>query len=176
MELDILISNFQNKDIKAFEQLYQMYHKSIHGVVYNIVRDNEVAEEVMQDIFIKVWNKSDSYDKGKGRFFTWILNIARNAAIDKTRTKSFKKSGQNLNAEFFVDILESNDNLDRKTNAIGIKDFVQKLADSCIAVIELLYFKGFTQKEASDRLNIPIGTIKTRNRNCIKKLRLMLKN
>lgn len=171
MELEILIERFKQKDEKAFETLYNMYSDSMQGVIYNIVRDNDIAEEVMQDVFIKAWHKSSSYSSEKGRFFTWILNIARNAAIDKTRSKSFKNSKQNLNSDFFVDILESNDNLDTKTDAIGIAKFVNKLAKKCIEVIELLYFKGYTQLEASEALDMPIGTIKTRNRNCIQELR-----
>lgn len=176
MQLEILIEKFKQKDEKAFENLYDMYSDSIHGVVYNIVRDHDIAEEVMQDVFIKIWHKSDSYNSEKGRFFTWILNIARNAAIDKIRSKNFKNSKQNLNSEFFVDILETSESLNNKTDAIGIKKFVDKLAEKCIKVIELLYFKGYTQSEASETLNMPIGTIKTRNRNCIKELRTMVLN
>lgn len=152
-----------------------MYSDSMHGVIYNIVRNDDIAQELMQDVFVKVWQKSDSYTPEKGRFFTWILNIARNAAIDKTRSKDFKQSKQNLDAQFFVDIIQTKDNLDHKTDAIGIKTFVTKLKDTCKQLLELLYFKGFTQKEAAETLEIPIGTIKTRNRNCILKLREMLK-
>ena len=174
MQLDLLVEKFQQKDVKAFESLYNMYNKSMHGVIYNIVRDHDLAEEVMQDVFIKAWHNASSYSAQKGRFFTWILNIARNAAIDKTRSKNFKNAGKNLNAEFFVDILQDHDSLDDKTDALGIKKYVAKLASKCIEVIELLYFKGYTQKEASETLDMPIGTIKTRNRNCINELRLML--
>jgi len=174
MQLDTLISQFQKKDEKAFEELYNMYSDSMHGVIYNIVRDHEIAEEVMQDVFIKAWHKSDSYNSSKGRFFTWILNIARNAAIDKTRSKAFKNSGKNLNTEFFVDILETADNLNDKVDAIGIGRYVKALGEKCKKIIEYLYFKGYTQKETSEELDIPIGTIKTRNRNCIKDLRTMV--
>ncbi|WP_203257243.1 RNA polymerase sigma factor [Hyunsoonleella ulvae] len=176
MDLDSLIEKFQKKDEKAFETLYGMYSESIHGVIYNIVRDDTIAEEVMQDVFIKAWYKSDSYSSKKGRFFTWLLNIARNAAIDKTRSKAYKTSKQNLDATFFVDIIETSDNLDKKTDAIGITKFVAKLAKKCKEVIELLYFKGYTQSEASEALDIPIGTIKTRNRNCIQELRNIVLN
>ena len=171
MQLEFLVSQFQKKDEKAFEKLYNMYSKSMHGVIFNIVRDHELAEEVMQDVFIKAWEKADSYNSSKGRFFTWLLNISRNAAIDKTRSKAFKKTSKNLNSDYFVDILHSSENLGSKTDAIGIKKFVDKLADKCIKIIELLYFKGYTQKEASKELDMPIGTIKTRNRNCIQELR-----
>ncbi len=174
VDLDTLVKQFQNKDQVAFNKLYGMYSKSIHGVVYNIVKDSDIADELMQDVFIKAWNKADTYSSKKGRFFTWLLNIARNTAIDTTRSKVFKQSKQNLNADFFVDIIASNDNLDASTDAIGIKKFVTNLGQKCKEVIELLYFKGFTQKEASEELQMPIGTVKTRNRNCIKQLRDMV--
>ena len=174
MQLEILIEKFKQKDEKAFETLYNMYSDSMQGVIYNIVRDTDIAEEVVKDVFIKAWHSASSYSSQKGRFFTWILNISRNAAIDKTRSKSFKNSKQNLNSDFFVDILETSESLDTKTDSIGIRKFVTKLAKKCIEVIELLYFKGYTQLEASEALDMPIGTIKTRNRNCIQELRNMV--
>ncbi|AQS92922.1 sigma-70 family RNA polymerase sigma factor [Polaribacter sp. BM10] len=174
MNLDKLVLDFQQKDVKAYEKLYNMYCNSISGVVNTIVKNDDVAQEITQDVFIKAWNKSDSYSSKKGRFFTWILNIARNAAIDYTRSKKFKQSKQNLNSDFFVDILETSDNLNNSTDAIGIKEFVKNLGDKCKSVIELLFFKGYTQKEASEELDIPLGTIKTRNRNCIAELRTMV--
>jgi len=175
MQLETLVEKFKEKDVMAFEALHKMYHKSVQGVVFNIVRDKELAEEITQDVFIKAWNHAESYSASKGRFFTWIINIARNAAIDKTRSKNFKNHSKNLDAQIFVDILETHDSLDSKMDALGIKNFVSKLKDTCIKVIELLYFKGFTQKEVSENLKVPIGTIKTRNRNCLNELRLMLK-
>ena len=174
MELEQLLKKFKEKDALAFEQLYEMYYKNILGVVFNIVRDNDVAEEVTQDVFMKAWNNAESYNAKKGRFFTWMLNIARNAAIDKTRSKEFNKKSKNLDAEIFVDILQDNVSLDNRTDAIGIKAFVNKLADTCKKLIDLLYFKGYTQKEASESLEIPIGTVKTRNRNCLSNLRTMI--
>lgn len=174
MSTDILVDKFKEKDVKAFEKLYEMYSKSILGVINNVVRNNDVAEEILQDVFIKAWNKSETYSSKKGRFFTWMLNIARNAAIDYTRSKAFKNSKQNQDAEYFVDILENNENLDSKTNTIGLKSFVKKLPKKCIAVIDFLFFKGYTQKETSEALEIPLGTVKTRNRQCLKELRIML--
>ena len=175
MQEEELILNFQKKNVKAFETIYQMYHKNILGVVLNIVRDSAIAEEVTQDIFIKAWNNASSYSPKKGRFFTWLLNIARNASIDKVRSKDFKNNSKNLDTQIFVDILGTHDNLNSETDAIGLRNFVNQLADTCKKIIELLYFKGYTQKEASESLDMPIGTIKTKNRNCISSLRLMLK-
>ena len=176
MDIEALVTQFQKKDEKAFETLYNMYSKSMHGVIYNIVRDYDIAEEVMQDVFIKAWHKADSYASNKGRFFTWLLNISRNAAIDKVRSKAYKKEKQNLDVDFFVDIIETNESLDGKMDAIGINKYVKVLKEKCKSIIELIYFRGYTQSEASETLNLPIGTIKTRNRNCIQELRSIVLN
>lgn len=151
-----------------------MYSASISGVIYSILRDRALADEVLQDVFVKVWHSAASYDAGKGRFFTWILNIARNAAIDKTRSREYKASGKNLDSDLFVDILHDGDQLDKKTDAIGIKKYIGQLADKCKDLIAAIYFKGYTQKETAELLDIPIGTVKTRNRNCINDLRTLL--
>ena len=133
-----------------------------------------MSEEVLQDVFVKAWNNASSYNSKKGRFFTWLLNIARNAAIDKTRSKAFKDSKQNQSAAFFVDILEDKNNFSSKIDAIGIKKYIEVLEPICKKVIQLLFFKGYTQKETAEELDIPLGTVKTRNRICINKLREVL--
>jgi RNA polymerase sigma-70 factor (ECF subfamily) len=174
MELETLIIKFQQKDAKAFESLYEMYNESIFGVINVIVKNDDIATEILQDVFIKAWNKSDAYTTKKGRFFTWLLNIARNAAIDKVRSKTYKNAQQNQDIDFFVHSIESNDNLDQKINAIGIKKYIGKLAEKCKQIIDFIYFKGYTQKETAETLEIPLGTVKTRNRNCISELRKIL--
>jgi len=169
-----LILEMQSGNEKAFFRIYTLYSEALFGIIYSIVLDEGVAEEVLQDSFIKIWDNRISYNIEKGRFFTWILNIARNSAIDKTRSKDFKNSKKNLSTSNFVDILAGSDNLNQKTNAIGIKRFVDALKPACIKIIDLLYFKGFTQVDASKELKIPLGTLKTRNRNCINDLRTMV--
>ncbi|QIE58148.1 sigma-70 family RNA polymerase sigma factor [Rasiella rasia] len=171
---DFLITSMQNGNEQAFSKLYTMYSEAIYGIIYSIVLNEEIAEEVLQDVFIKIWNNASSYNTKKGRFFTWILNIARNTAIDKTRSKNFKNSKKNLSTTNFVDILLAGDNLNKKTNAIGIKKFVEKLKPVCIQIVELLFFQGYTQKDAAENLKMPLGTLKTRNRNCLNDLRLMV--
>lgn len=173
-ETELLVKKLQEKDVYAFEKLHEMYQDSVTGIAFNIVRDQELAEEITQDVFMKVWNNAASYSSSKGRFFTWILNITRNTAIDRTRLKAFSKKNKNLEVENFVDILEDSTNLEKRTNGIGIKDFVNKLADQCKKLIELIYFRGYTQKEVSETLEMPLGTVKTRNRNCLRELKIKL--
>ena len=174
MQPDQLIARFQQKDESAFAELYARYSENILGVIHSVLHDQELSEEVLQDVFVKAWNNASSYNPQKGRFFTWLLNIARNAAIDKTRSKAFKNNKQNQNAAFFVDILEDKNDFSSKVDAIGIKKYIEVLEPICKKVIHLLFFKGYTQKETAEELDIPLGTVKTRNRICINKLREIL--
>ncbi|WP_343485934.1 sigma-70 family RNA polymerase sigma factor [Allomuricauda sp. d1] len=175
MDLDLLLKRFQNKDMGAFEKLHDMYAENICGVIYTIVRNHERSKEICQDVFLKIWNHAESYDASKGRFFTWILNIARNAAIDEVRSKTHKQQKKNLQVDYFVGIVEGGESMDSRIDAIGLRKLLIGLKEKCTQIIELLYFKGFTQKEAAKELDIPIGTVKTRNRNCIGKIRENMK-
>ena len=175
MNLENLVQRFQQKDISAFEKLHDMYAENICGVINSIVRNDERAQEICQDVFVKIWNKSDSYSTSKGRFFTWILNIARNAAIDEMRSKSHKQQKQNLSADYFVGILDRANEEETTIDTRGLKKLVKKLKTKCLEIIEMLYYRGYTQKEVAEELAIPLGTVKTRNRSCISQLRDAMK-
>jgi RNA polymerase sigma-70 factor (ECF subfamily) len=108
-----------------------------------------------------------------GRFYTWILNIARNTSIDKLRSKNFNNS-QKTFPHNFVHLLDDSNKLVNKVDTIGNSEFVKRLKPKCIEIIDLLFFKGYTQQEASDDRN-SLGTVKTHNRNCINDLRNYLK-
>ncbi len=162
------------KDDKAFTILYDMYSKNLYGVIYNLIKDKEEAEDVLQEVFVKIWKNIETYNETKGRFFTWILNIARNTTIDKLRSKGFNNSQKNLSSDNFVHLLDDSNKLTNMIDTIGIQEFVKKLKPKCIQIIDLLFFKGYTQQEASDELEIPLGTVKTQNRNCINDLRNFL--
>ena len=174
MTQDDLLKLIKEKNPKSFDYLYDMYSLSLYGVIHNIVKDREEAEDLLQDVMVKIWNNLSTYDSSKGRFYTWIVNIARNTAIDKYRSKDFNNNRKNLSTDNFVSVIKDSYNLSGSTDAIGIKKFIDKLKPTCVKIIDLLFFKGFTHKEASEELEIPIGTIKTRNRACIGELRTML--
>lgn len=174
MTQEELLAQIYKKDGKAFNTLYDMYSKSLYGVIFNLLKNKEEAEDVLQEVFVKIWKNIDSYNDTKGRFFTWILNIARNASIDRLRSKDHTKNLKNLSVDNFVHILDHNATVVNKIDAIGIREFVKKLKPVCVRIIELLFFKGYTQQEASDELAMPLGTVKTQNRNCINDLRTIL--
>ncbi|HPF12408.1 MAG TPA: sigma-70 family RNA polymerase sigma factor [Flavobacteriaceae bacterium] len=170
---DELILEMQQGSEKAFSTIYDRYSKAIYSIILVILKDQELAQEVLQDVFIKVWKNAHTYSLEKGRFYTWLLNIARNSAIDKTRSKSYKNTSKNLSADNFVHVLGGTDDLSLKTDTIGIRKLVEKLKPLCIQLLDLLYFKGYTQVETAEAMDTPLGTIKTRARNCINELRKM---
>lgn len=174
MTQEELLPLLQKKDDRSFTLLYDNYSKSLYGIIFNLVKDKEESEDVLQEVFVKIWKNIDTYNTSKGRLYTWMLNIARNTSIDKLRSKNFNNNQKNLSTDNFVHILDDNSKTINKIDAIGIKEFIKKLKPKCIQLIDLLFFKGYTQQEASDELEIPLGTVKTQNRNCMNELRLMI--
>ncbi|MAD97521.1 MAG: RNA polymerase subunit sigma-70 [Flavobacteriaceae bacterium] len=170
--LEQLIVQLQQKDVNAFEKLHQMYAENIRGAINVIVQNEEVAKEICQDVFLIVWQKAETYNASKGRFFTWLLNIARNKAIDFTRSRNYKEQKKNQSLDFFVNIYEESEDQNAKEQKYrGLKQMLQSLKKKCVELLEALYFKGYTQVDASEMLSIPLGTVKSRNRNCLKELR-----
>ena len=175
MTQEELLPLLLRKEERAFTQLYDMYSKSLFSIITNLVKDREEAEDVLQEVFVKIWKNIDTYNQSKGRLYTWMLNITRNTAIDKLRSKGYNNSQKNLSSDNFVHLLDDSNKLTNKIDSIGLRDFVNKLKPKCIQLIDLLFFKGFTQQEASDELAIPLGTVKTQNRMCMNDLRNFLK-
>jgi RNA polymerase sigma factor (sigma-70 family) len=159
-----LIRRVQEKDKLAFEYLYDRYSKAIYGVVLRIVRSEQVAGEVLNDAFLRYWERSENYDFSKGRLYTWMVNIARNLAIDKTRSKEFSQSGKTDSVETFVYAEASLPVEDMKVDAIGLKELLDKLKPDQAQIVDLMYFQGYTQSEIEEKFNIPLGTVKTRLR------------
>ncbi len=155
----------------AIEALYDMYSASLFGVISRIVIDEPTAEDVLQETFVKIWNSFSSYSADKGRLFTWMVNIARNLAIDKVRSKDFKNQAKNHELENNVTFIDEQRNTVYKPELMGIKDLVATLKPEQKSILDLVYFKGYTHVEAAEELAIPLGTIKTRLRMAIIELR-----
>ncbi|MCK0191365.1 RNA polymerase sigma factor [Arenibacter sp. F20364] len=162
--MSILLENhivelLQERNDKAISLLYEHYGDTLYGVAYKVVRDEELAQDVVQESFIKIWKKSDSYDATKAKLFTWLFRITRNTAIDKLRSVNNKSDKEiqmdvsdvyKLGTEGIIpDLMDVQDNLDKIDSKYQI-------------VLDALFFQGMTQQEASEELDIPLGTIKSR--------------
>jgi len=126
---------------------------------------------VLQDVFLKTWDRIGSYDAAKGKLFTWIVNIARNHAIDKTRSGEISRQQKTKDIETVVNKIDKRDFTELRIEGIGLKEMLKSLPPEQLFVIEHLYFKGYTQSELAEDYNIPLGTIKTRLRLAMQHLR-----
>ena len=154
--------------------LYDHYSGALYGVIYRILQHEDIAEEALQDIFLKIWDRIDQYDASKGKLFTWMLNIARNHAIDKTRSKEISKDQKTKGLDSLVHTIDRKDSLEQHIDSIGIKEVLNKLVEEQRFVVEHLYFKGYTQSELAEEFNIPLGTVKTRLRSAMQQLRTIV--
>lgn len=166
----------KSRDSKAFSYLYDNYSGSLYTIIAQLVDDMDVANDVLQEVFINIWRKIESYDPMKGRLFTWMLNIARNASIDTLRSRSYQNTQKNQPLQENTDWSEGGIrpaflNVDN----IGLRKVVERLKKEHRVLIDLAYFKGYTHEEISQIENIPLGTVKTRIRNALMQLREYLK-
>lgn len=143
----------------------------MYGVVFRILNNETIAEEVLQDFFLKVWNQIEQYDAARGRLFTWMVKIARNLAIDKMRSKEISRNEKTDRLDNLVNTIDDQQSVSQRTDLIGINDSLKDLPDDQKFVIEYLYFKGYSQAELAKDFNIPLGTVKTRLRSALQKLR-----
>jgi len=168
-----LITALKAGDEQAFSYLYDHYSGSLYSIILQIVKIPETANDVLQEVFINIWRKMGSYDPSKGRLFTWMLNISRNASIDMLRSKSYQNSLKN---QEITDTVYGNDLVTQPAiDSIGLGRFLGKLRPEHRVLIELAYFKGYTQEEIAEIEDIPLGTVKTRIRNALLQLKEYLK-
>ena len=171
MSEEELVMAIRNREKAGAEALYEMYSSSLYGVIYRVVQHEEIAEDLLQDTFLRIWNSFPSYDSSKGRLFTWMVNIARNISIDKIRSKDFRNSSKTEDIENNVLTIEMQTGNTLNPEIMGLKELVAKLKPEQKIVLDLVYFRGFTHAEVSEELEIPLGTVKTRLRNAIISLR-----
>ncbi|MDB5019403.1 MAG: polymerase subunit sigma-70 [Pedobacter sp.] len=166
-----LIKALKNQETIAIQALYDMYSGALFGVISRIIQHTEVAEDTLQETFIKIWNSAEHYDSSKGRLFTWMINVARNLSIDKLRSKDFRNANKNQDIENNVDFIDAEKKISFNSDVVGLRDMVNALKPEFFDVLDLVYFKGYTHVEAAESLDIPLGTVKTRIRMAVMELR-----
>nr|WP_310590078.1 sigma-70 family RNA polymerase sigma factor [Dyadobacter sp. CECT 9275] len=156
-----------NRD--AFEYLYDRYSPALFGIVIKIVKDEEKAADTMQDAFLKIWKNMSTYEKAKGSLFTWILNVARNTAIDKLRLDA--KEQKNIKLENVIAGDLHAVSFTPSTSTLDLRALVAGLIPERKLLIEMVYFNGYTHEEAAELLKMPLGTVKSRVRKGLQELR-----
>lgn len=170
-----LVDGLKAGQKEAIDRLYKMYSSSLMGIISRIIKFDEIAEDVLQETFLKIWKSIGQYDVSKGRLFTWMSKLARNTAIDQLRSRGQLNSNRNENFEDLVFELDTKHQCLYNPEVIGLKKLLSALTPAQRQIIDLIYFNGYTHLEAAEELNIPIGTVKTRVRLSIITLRKFFK-
>jgi len=172
---DELVALLQSKAPEGFTILYDQYAPNLYGVALRITASHAQAQDVVQEALVKAWLHLDQYDPAKGRLFTWLLNVVRNTAIDYLRSPHHRRS-------VGTDALEQADQQSRPPGScstsvdhIGLPEVLTGLHQDYQLLLEYAYFKGFTQVEIAQALEMPLGTVKTRMRAAIRHLRVLLR-
>jgi RNA polymerase sigma-70 factor (ECF subfamily) len=168
-----LALRLQKRDPRALAELYDRYGRIAYSLIVRVVRDAAAAEDLVQETFLRVWNRVHGFDAAKGALGPWLLTVARNRAIDYLRSVGGRESRalefeETDNPALFTD-MESDLLLSDKTRRV--KAAMERLPAKHREVIELAYFEGLSQTEMAERMGQPLGTIKTRVRTALKSLR-----
>ncbi|TBN05551.1 RNA polymerase sigma factor [Hyunsoonleella flava] len=154
-----IVNLLKNSDKRAISLLYENYADALYGVIRKVITDEDTAQDVLQETFVKIWRYAKKYDASKAKLFTWLYRIAYNTAIDKTRSlkNKIEKEVQIDNSSVYKITTNS-----LNQDVLDIKTHLGTLDEKYQIVINALFFEGMTQQEASDELDIPLGTIKSR--------------
>lgn len=170
-----LVVYLQKGESFSLEYIYDHYSAALFGIILKILQGRrEVAEDVLQETFIKIWHNRVQYSNTKGSLFTWMLNIARNTAIDKLRSPEF--NAQSVNRVPFDSVSIDNEihaDIPDYAESANLREILSKLPIEQLQIIDLMYFQGYTQSEIAEKFSIPLGTIKSRARLAIESLRVI---
>jgi RNA polymerase sigma factor (sigma-70 family) len=170
-----LIALLQQRTDHSFGYLYDNYSGALLGIVGSIVSDPETARDVLQEVFVNIWRKIGTYDPTKGRLFTWMMNVARNAAIDKLRSKGYQESLKNQSIQDNAESNIAGISAMPQIADVGLKKVISTLKEEHRVLIDMSYYQGYTHDEISKILNLPLGTVKTRIRSALTNLRTLIK-
>ena len=163
-----IVQLLHEKDERAISLLYDHYADTLYGVALKVTNDEELAKDVLQESLVKVWNNSTSYDAKKAKLFTWLFRITRNTAIDKLRSVKNKADKEiQLEVSSVYSLGENN----YRPELLDVKNHVDSLEEKYQVVIDALFFQGMTQQEASEALDVPLGTVKSRLKIGLRELR-----
>ncbi len=170
-----LVALLQSRSEAGFSYLYDHYAAALYGLLLHMSGQPEAANDLLQEVFVKIWNHFDRYDPAMGRLYTWMIQITRNTALDYLKSKHYRNSLQNQPLSAAVSNSGNQSGLPT-TDYIGLNKLLDQLDTDKKQLIDLAYFKGYTQDEISRHLGIPLGTVKTRLRAAFVILRKLLKD
>ena len=175
-----LMQRLAYRDLVAFRALYDRYGNLVYSAALRVVRDAQIAEDMVQEIFLRIWRKPESYVAQRGRFVTWLTSVTRNRAVDEVRSRGRRFRHETASPEEQERELPASEQDDPALTA-ELSDqrrlilaALKRIPAEQREIIELAYFGGLTQQEIAERLSQPLGTVKTRIRLGMQKLRAAL--
>ena len=176
-----LLHRIARRDQQAFALLYDRYAALLYSLCLSIVKRPTDEEDVLQECFLQIWEKAYAFDGLKGSVYTWLVTMTRNRAIDRLRSKQFQSSRQqqpdfDFEAIFAEEAPTPLDQASMAERAHYVRRAFAALPAQQREVLQMAYFSGYSQSEIAGRLQIPLGTVKTRTRQAIKKLHAQLEN
>lgn len=172
MPISELVIGLQKKHEGAFSVLYDDFSAALFGVILRIVKNKSASEEILQDVFVKIWKHIDTYDANKGTLFTWMLNITHNCCTDYFRSKRYKYQALLVQEDMDrIPMHGSTLTAEKSDESIDLQLIMTRLEPKYRDIIDLIYISGYTQEQVAEKLNLPLGTIKTRGRAALQKLR-----
>jgi len=169
-----LVRRLLQRDVSAFEELYDRHSRLVYALVLRILQQATTAEEIVQDVFLQLWRNASQYDRSRGPFVPWLLTLARNRALDQLRLKSERQRRREEQAEELPPVIAIPDfegALDEKRRAVRVREVMSSLNPQQKRAIELAYFDGLTHTEIANALNEPLGTVKSWIRNGLLRLK-----
>ncbi len=168
-----IVSLLKKGDQSGIPLLYKHYSGAVYGIVKRIIDRDEVAQEVLQDVFVKVWQNAEKYNPSKGRLFTWMAQIARNTSLSAVRSGNFQRD---MKTDSIQPGVYDNERLSEEMNIkdSGLANVLENMDEKYRLLIDYIYFRGYSQREAAEALSLPVGTVKTRIRSAILDLRTTL--
>jgi RNA polymerase sigma-70 factor (ECF subfamily) len=169
-----LLAQIQTGNEEALVALHAQYANLVYSVAYRVLNDQMAAEEVTQDTFMRLWNKSYTFDPEKGRFITWLLTVTRRLAIDVLRQRQRREPVTGMlfmdeDPNLWENVLASDGSSDLRRTLVSV---LNELPLEQRQLIELVYFYGLTHNDIAETTGLPLGTVKTRIRLGMQKLRL----
>ena len=163
------------RDEAALAQLYDRYRVILFGLLMRILGNREEAEDVLQEVFLQVWRKAEDFDETRGRPFTWLVTLGRSRGIDRLRTLASRDRVAEAGArEASEEVSDAASDAFRSEQRGLVNNALAQLPDEQKGPLMLAYFDGLTQSEIATRLGAPLGTVKTRMRTGLIRLREML--
>ncbi|NLQ16625.1 sigma-70 family RNA polymerase sigma factor [Marinomonas sp. M1K-6] len=157
-----LLGRVAQQDRHAFSELYQSTHRKLFGIVYRILKHQALAEEMLQEVYLKIWEKASTYNAGVASPITWMATIARNRAIDEVRKNQLPDSEIDVDFDLIADdSMAPDDSFSKSQDLLKLEACLAELESPRAEMIKAAYLDGFSRQELAERLNQPLGTIKT---------------